>query len=108
MPVTLVLAASAGGSWALGAQPRGWWMRALEFGRTVLQSAPNGYSVVIGPDGTVLRQSGLGDPALLRETVALCTGLTPYARTGDTPVLVAAALTLLLPLARRRARPGVR
>ncbi len=83
-------------------------MRALEFGRTVLQSAPTGYSVVVGPDGTVLAQSGLGDPALLRETVALRTGLTPYARTGDTPVLIGAVLALLLPLARRRARPGIR
>ncbi|MGQ0576339.1 MAG: apolipoprotein N-acyltransferase, partial [Pseudonocardia sp.] len=83
-------------------------MRALEFGRTVAQSAPTGYSVVVGPDGAVLAQSGLGDPALLRETVALRTGLTPYARTGDSPVLVAAVLALLLPLARRRAGPGVR
>lgn len=83
-------------------------MRALEFGRTVLQSAPTGYSVVVGPDGTVLAQSGLGDPALLRETVALRTGLTPYARTGDTPVLAAAALALLLPLTRRRPGPAVR
>ncbi|MHA6781839.1 apolipoprotein N-acyltransferase [Pseudonocardia saturnea] len=77
-------------------------MRAREFGRTVLQSAPTGYSVVVGPDGTILAQSGLGDPALLRETVALRTGLTPYARTGDAPVLILAALILLAPLARRR------
>ncbi|MBW0109762.1 apolipoprotein N-acyltransferase [Pseudonocardia sp. KRD-182] len=77
-------------------------MRAREFGRTVLQSAPTGYSVVVGPDGTVLAQSGLGDPALLRETVALRTGLTPYARTGDVPVLILAVLILLAPLTRRR------
>lgn len=72
-------------------------MRALEFGRTVLQSAPTGYSVVVDPDGQVLAQSGLGEPALLREEVPLRTGLTPYARTGDTPVLALAALTLILP-----------
>ncbi len=83
-------------------------MRALEFGRTVLQSAPTGYSVVVGPDGTLLAQSGLGDPALLRETVPMRTGLTPYARTGDTPVLIGAVLALLLPLARRRPEKGVR
>lgn len=83
-------------------------LRALEFGRTVLQSAPTGYSVVVGPDGTVLAQSGLGDPALLRETFPLRTGLTPYARTGDTPVLIGAVLALLLPLAGRRPDRGVR
>ncbi len=83
-------------------------MRALEFGRTVAQSAPTGYSVVVAPDGTVLAQSGLGDPALLREAVALRTGLTPYARTGDTPVLILAVLVLLLPMARRRTEPGAR
>ncbi len=83
-------------------------LRALEFGRTVVQSAPTGYSVVVAPDGSVLAQSGLGAPALLRETVPLRTGLTPYARTGDTPVLVAAVLAMLLPLMRRRTDPGPR
>ncbi|MBW0088840.1 apolipoprotein N-acyltransferase [Pseudonocardia sp. KRD-184] len=79
-------------------------LRALEYGRTVLQAAPTGYSVVVAPDGRVLAQSGLGGPALLRETVPLRTGLTPYARTGDGPMLVLAALALLLPvLLRRRA-----
>lgn len=79
-------------------------MRALEFGRTVLQSAPTGYSVIVAPDGSVVGQSGLGDPALLRAEVPLRTGLTPYARTGDLPVLVLAALALLLPVLRGRRR----
>ncbi|WP_338053077.1 apolipoprotein N-acyltransferase [Pseudonocardia broussonetiae] len=77
-------------------------LRALEYGRTVLQSAPTGYSVVVAPDGRVLAQSGLDGPALLRETVPLRTGLTPYARTGDGPMLVLAALALLLPVLMRR------
>ncbi|MCX6465160.1 MAG: apolipoprotein N-acyltransferase [Pseudonocardiales bacterium] len=77
-------------------------MRALEFGRTVLQSAPTGYSVIVLPDGRVLEQSTLGDPALLRAPVPLRTGLTPYARSGDLPVLALAALALLVPVLRRR------
>ncbi|MFB9383365.1 apolipoprotein N-acyltransferase [Pseudonocardia petroleophila] len=79
-------------------------MRALEFGRTVLQSAPTGYSVIVLPDGRVVEQSVLGDPALLRADVPLRTGLTPYARTGDLPVFILAAVALLLPVLRGRRR----
>ena len=79
-------------------------MRALEFGRTVLQSAPTGYSVVVLPDGTVVGHSGLGEPALLRTVVPLRTGLTPYARVGDLPVVGVAALALLVPVLRGRRR----
>ena len=79
-------------------------LRAVESGRTVLQSAPTGYSVVVLPSGEVAAQSGLGDPALLRETVPLRTGLTPYVRTGDLPVLALAGLALLLGPLRGRIR----
>nr|WP_257907216.1 apolipoprotein N-acyltransferase [Janibacter limosus] len=70
-------------------------LRAGEFGRTVLLAAPTGYSAVIRPDGTVADLSGLGTRELLTATVPLRTGLTPYARTGDTPVLVLALLVLM-------------
>lgn len=79
-------------------------MRALEFGRTVLQSAPTGYSVVVRPDGTVAEQSGLGDPTLLQTVIPLRTGLTPYARIGDLPVIGVTALALLVPVLRGRRR----
>lgn len=88
-------------------------LRAREFGRTVLQAAPTGYSAVITPTGEVVARSRLGAPALLRERVALRTGLTPYARTGDLP-LIALALAALIaaPLLRagsrrRRGSPDV-
>lgn len=74
-------------------------LRAREFGRTVLQAAPTGYSAVIGPDGTVRELSGLGTRELLTASVPLRTGLTPFARTGDTPLLVLALLTLVVPVA---------
>lgn len=86
-------------------------LRAREFGRTVLQAAPTGYSAVIRPDGTVAQLSGLGTQELLTASVPLRTGLTPYARAGDTPVLALAGLALAWPvvvaplvLARRRTR----
>lgn len=72
-------------------------LRAREFGRTLLQAAPTGYSVVVLPDGTVAAQTTLGAPALLREQVPLRTGLTPYAHLGDLPVLMLAILTLVMP-----------
>lgn len=72
-------------------------MRAREFGRTVLQAAPTGYSAVIQPDGTASQLSGLGTNELLTATVPLHTGLTPYARIGDTPLLVLAMLALAWP-----------
>ena len=71
-------------------------MRAREFGRTVLQAAPTGYSVIVLPDGKVAAQSPLGAAALLREEVPLRTGLTPYARLGDLPVLALAILALAI------------
>ena len=50
-------------------------MRAREFGRTVLQAAPTGYSAVIQPDGIVSQLSGLGTNELLTATVPLHTCL---------------------------------
>ncbi len=83
-------------------------LRAREFGRTVLQAAPTGYSAVVLPDGRVVAQTELGAPGLLRESVPLRTGLTPYARVGDLPFLLLAVVALMAPAlteqVRRRAR----
>ncbi|OZM76438.1 apolipoprotein N-acyltransferase [Pseudonocardia sp. MH-G8] len=79
-------------------------LRAQEFGRTVLQSAPTGYSVVVLPDGQVVAQTELGAPGLLRESVPLRTGLTPYAQLGDMPFIVLAVLALAAPALTREVR----
>jgi len=55
--------------------------------------APTGYSALIDETGHVHQRSTLGQPALLRATVALSNRTTPYARTGDLPALALAALT---------------
>ncbi|MGI8536201.1 MAG: apolipoprotein N-acyltransferase, partial [Mycobacteriales bacterium] len=80
-------------------------LRAREFGRAVLQAAPTGYSVIVLPGGDVLAQSELGGPALLRATVPLRTGLTPYARIGDLPAVGLALVAVLSPGSRRRRAP---
>lgn len=81
-------------------------LRAREFGRTVLQAAPTGYSAVILPSGQILARSELGTAALLSETIPLRTGLTPYARFGDLPVIALTILILAWPAFRRRPRQG--
>ena len=71
-------------------------MRAREYGRTVVQSAPTGYSVIVAPDGRVVAQSGLASPALLRAAVSLRDGNTFYAAVGEIPLLVVAAVVVAL------------
>lgn len=73
-------------------------MRAAEFHRTVLQAAPTGYSAIIRPDGQPTHLSGLGTREVLEGEVPLHTGLTPYARVGDLPMILLAILTLVLPV----------
>ncbi|PSL08037.1 apolipoprotein N-acyltransferase [Haloactinopolyspora alba] len=82
-------------------------MRAREFGRAVVMSAPTGYSAIVHADGDVVDRSALGERALLRETVPLRSGLTPYAHVGDVPVIVLASALIVAPAllrARRRRR----
>lgn len=82
-------------------------LRAREYGRVVLQAAPTGYSAIVMPDGRVIARTDLGAAQLLRETVPLRRGLTPYARIGDLPVLALALGVAGLPLGlARRARHG--
>lgn len=86
-------------------------MRAIENGRWVLQVAPTGFSAVIGPDGTVHERSGISDPAVLRHTVGLRSGLTIYTNLGLLPAWVVALASLGtgwgLVAYRRRRRDGV-
>jgi apolipoprotein N-acyltransferase len=68
----------------------------------VLQAAPTGYSVIVMPDGRVSARGALGEPALLRSSVPLRTGRTPYAVLGDAPVLAGALALFVAAAALRR------
>jgi apolipoprotein N-acyltransferase len=70
-------------------------LRAIESGRVVVQAAPTGFSAVLSHDGTVRRQSDLGEPAVLSAQVERRAGSTLYTRLGDGPVVVLAALALI-------------
>jgi apolipoprotein N-acyltransferase len=81
--------------------------RALEAGRYLMRATSNGVTAVIGPDGGVTARIPQFEAGILRADVEPRAGLTPYARTGNWPVLTLAFLVLVaFTLARLRARRG--
>ena len=74
-------------------------LRAAEVGRYMLRSTNTGVSAVIDPAGRVLGTLPQFVPGVLTETVRGYTGLTPYARWGNYPVVLAALLILAAQLA---------
>lgn len=74
-------------------------MRALEAGRTMLRAANDGISAIIGPDGRVTSTLPRFQPGVLDGSVQPRTGLTPYARFGNWPVISLSFAVLLGSLA---------
>jgi apolipoprotein N-acyltransferase len=74
-------------------------MRALEAGRTMLRAANDGISAIIAPDGRVTATLPRFKPDVLTGSVQPRTGLTPYARFGNWPVVVFSLAVLLGSLA---------
>jgi apolipoprotein N-acyltransferase len=73
-------------------------LRAVETGRWVVRAASIGRSAIISPRGKIVDQvkplrSGVG-----HGEIAALTGLTPYVRYGDTPLLVVSGLLVLIGL----------
>jgi apolipoprotein N-acyltransferase len=62
-------------------------LRAIETGRWVAQAGPTGLSVVLKPDGTSTWRSTIGKRQTHIADIELRTGLTPYVRWNDAPVL---------------------
>lgn len=71
-------------------------LQAISEGRDLVQAAPTGFSSVIDNDGRVLERTSLGKRQVLVDYVSLREGRTVYERTGDLPVLLAAAGLVLL------------
>jgi apolipoprotein N-acyltransferase len=70
-------------------------MRALEAGRYVIRATNNGVSAFIGPDGSVLEAGPQFQFARMSRMVTPLGGLTPYARSGNWPVIIIALSALL-------------
>ena len=77
-------------------------MRALEAGRYLVRAANDGITAVIGPHGEIVSRLPQFQQAVLRTEVQPLTGLTPYARLGNYPVVIGAGLLLALAVWRRR------
>jgi apolipoprotein N-acyltransferase len=79
-------------------------MRALETGRYLLRSTNTGISAVISPSGKVIARSPQFQPHALTAEIHPHRGATPYARFGNTPVvLLMAGLLGVAALAQKKA-----
>jgi apolipoprotein N-acyltransferase len=64
--------------------------RALEAGRFVVRATNTGVSAFIGPDGELLQRAPQFEYATLTMDVVPMRGMTPYARTGNWPIVTLA------------------
>jgi len=77
-------------------------MRALEAGRFLIRSTNDGITAVIGPHGGIVARLPQFKEAVLHADVQPLTGLTPYARAGNYPVVLGALGALIFAGWRRR------
>jgi len=77
-------------------------MRALEAGRYMVVAANDGVTAVLGSHGEIAARLPQFQQAVLRAEVQPMTGLTPYARLGNYPVVLGAGLLLAVAVWRRR------
>jgi apolipoprotein N-acyltransferase len=77
-------------------------MRALEAGRFLIRSTNDGITAVIGPHGGIVARLPQFKEAVLHADVQPLTGLTPYARVGNYPVVLGALGALIFAGWRRR------
>jgi apolipoprotein N-acyltransferase len=82
-------------------------MRAIEAQRPLLRAANDGVSALVGEHGQVLAQAGEFQPLVLRGTVQPRSGLPPYVRTGNLPVIGLSLMLAALAIWRRRPQTAV-
>lgn len=77
-------------------------MRALESGRYLVRAANDGITAAIGPHGEIVARLPQFKEGVMRADIRPLTGLTPYARFGNYPVVLGAGLLLAAAAWRRR------
>lgn len=93
-----------GDSWSLRQHLQISRMRALESGRPMIRATNTGMTAAIDPHGVVRAALAPMSKGVLDVEVQGMTGLTPYVRWGNIPVLVWTMLLLLLGLGLRKRR----
>jgi len=73
-------------------------MRALESGRELVRSTTSGISALIDHKGNVIKQSEQFKSTILSGTVQPRTGITPFVRYGNTPLIVYVLLMICVML----------
>jgi len=69
-------------------------MRAMETGRFLLRSTNTGVTAVIAPDGKIISQAPLFKATVLTESITPMGGMTPYASSGDKPIILVPIILL--------------
>mgnify|MGYP000294089819 CR=1 FL=1 len=82
-------------------------MRALESGRYLLRATNTGVTAVINEQGKVISQAPIRERAVITVGIEPRSGLTPYARIGDKPVLLVIVLLLLLGVSKKLILSGI-
>ena len=77
-------------------------MRALEAGRFLVRAANDGITAAINPEGKIVARLAQFQEDVLRADVQPMTGLTPYARLGNYPVVIGCFVMLAIAVWRRR------
>jgi apolipoprotein N-acyltransferase len=95
-----------GDSWAPDQHLQIARMRAVETGRYLLRATNTGISAVIDEKGRVVVATARSEPAAIRSEIMPLTGQTPYSRTGNLPVLLAALGLIAALRLRALARPS--
>src|SRR5690606_2703697 len=94
MLVKVVSLAWFGGSWALRQHLQISRMRSLETARPMLRATNTGMTAAIAPDGVVRAALQAHGKGVLDVEVQGRTGLTPYVRTANYPVLLVCGLLM--------------
>ncbi|MEI6742140.1 MAG: apolipoprotein N-acyltransferase [bacterium] len=77
-------------------------LRAIEFGRTVVQVAPTGFSAFISPSGKVSQRSKVSERRLEIADIELRNGRTWYSYLGDSPVIISLLIAFAFLLIRHQ------